>query len=80
MCLVLCNCGDPGPVNIRLTMEERNELDERVISHMDSLRPLLNEKCAATTNDRIAIATDSIVQRRLEDELRMRARLPQNIR
>ena len=66
-------------VKIRLTLAERDRLDARIIEHMDSLRPLLESRCAATQEDRVAVATDSIVQRRLEEEARMRARLPQSL-
>lgn len=79
--LAICSgCEVEESVNIRLTMEERSQLDSRIIAHMDSLRPILEEMCTNTREDRIAIAVDSIVQRRLEEEARMRARLPQNLR
>ncbi len=67
-------------VNIRLTMKERSALDARVINHMDSLRPALEASCTATREDRIVAATDSIVQRRMEEEARMRARIPESLR
>ena len=82
--IVLCSCAlaqsceaDNG-VELRLTSAERREVDSRVRATIDSLRPILDSICAATTADRIAVATDSIVQERLEEELRLRARLPQN--
>ena len=71
---------EPASVNIRLTMEERDELDSRIIAHMDSLRPVLDTFCDNTRDDRVAAAVDSIVQERLEEEARMRARLPQTLR
>ena len=66
-------------VNIRLTLAERDELDDRILAHMDSLRPVLETACEESRLARVAAATDSIVQQRLEDEARMRARLPQNL-
>ena len=72
--------GETENVNIRLTMDERDELDQRIIAHMDSLRPALDTVCQQTRDDRIAVAVDSIVQVRLEEEARMRARLPQSLR
>ncbi len=67
-------------LNVRLTLEDREEIDRRVTVYMDSLRPLFDSLCTASMTDRIAIATDSIVQRRLEEEVRLRARIPQNLR
>lgn len=75
-------CGSSGdePINIRLTMDERERIDDLVKMHMDSVRPLVDSVCKATYADRVAIATDSILQRRLEEEARLRARIPQNLR
>lgn len=70
---------DTEEVNVRLTMEEREQLDNMVTEHMDSLRPLLEANCASTFDDMVALMTDSIVQRRLEEEARLRARIPKNL-
>ncbi|MEM9525591.1 MAG: hypothetical protein AAGA31_03230 [Bacteroidota bacterium] len=70
---------DTEEVNVRLTMEEREQLDEMVTEHMDSLRPLLEANCEGSFDDLVAVTTDSIVQRRLEEEARLRARIPQNL-
>jgi len=70
---------DREEVNVRLTMAEREELDKLVTTHMDSLRPILDNNCKETFADRVAVATDSIVQRRLEEEARLRARIPKNL-
>lgn len=78
--LSFTGCGKEEPVTIRLTMEDRRRIDERVTATMDSLRPAIAERCQATYADRVAVATDSIVQRLLEDEARLRARIPQNLR
>jgi hypothetical protein len=80
--LTLAACGSSGeePVNIRLTMDERQEIDNLVKMHMDSVRPVADSLCKVTFADRVAVATDSIIQRRLEEEARLRARIPQNLR
>lgn len=67
-------------VNLRLTMAERDIVDARVSAYMDSIRPILDTLCTSTYDDRVAVATDSIVQRRLEEEARLRARIPENLR
>jgi hypothetical protein len=61
-------------------MDEREQIDNLVKAHMDSIRPLVDSVCTATFDDRVAVATDSILQRRLEEEARLRARIPQNLR
>lgn len=78
--LTACGATEEDLVNIRLTMDERERIDKMVTAHMDSIRPILDSLCQATFADRVAIATDSIVQRRLEEEARLRARIPQNLR
>jgi len=79
--LTLTACtADSEEVNIRLTMDERERLDNLVVAHMDSLRPILDSLCAATFEDRVAVATDSIVQRLLEEEARLRARIPKSLK
>ncbi len=65
---------------VRLTLKERERVDKLVSAHMDSIRPLLDSVCATTSYDRVAQATDSIVQRRLEEEARLRSRIPANLR
>lgn len=75
--LLLAGCGPETKVDIRLTSAERSSVDRRVMAHMDSLRPILDSLCTATRADRIAVTVDSIVQRRLEEEARLRARIPQ---
>ena len=80
-CLLFAACGvGEENVNVRLTLPERERLDKMVLAHMDSLRPLLEAECARTTPDRIALTTDSIVQRALEQEARLRARIGQSER
>ena len=79
--LLLAACSSrEEKVNIRLTMAERGDLDARVIAHMDTIRPAMEAFCDSTREEMIALATDSIVQRRLEEEARMRARIPESLR
>lgn len=74
---LLCGCApdQSGDVNVRLTLSERERLDKMVLAHMDSIRPILEAQCERTQADRVAVATDSIVQRALEQEARLRARI-----
>lgn len=65
---------------VRLTLKERERVDKLVGAQMDSIRPMLDSTCATTSYDRVARATDSIVQRRLEEEARLRSRIPSNLR
>lgn len=78
--LTTCSSDNEENINIRLTMGERERIDELVSQEMDSIRPLYDSICKADFADRVAIATDSIVQRSLEEEARLRARIPQNQR
>ena len=78
--MFLSGCApDTEEVNVRLTMQEREQLDEMVTSHMDSIRPILEANCEDTFQDMLAITTHSIEQRRLEEEARLRARIPKNL-
>ena len=77
---VACGSSDDERVNIRLTMDERERIDDLVKIHMDSVRTLVDSVCQETFADRVAVATDSILQRRLEEEARLRARASQNFR
>jgi hypothetical protein len=78
--LAACSPDSEENINIRLTMDERERIDDLVGQEMDSLRPLYDSLCKVDFKDRVAVATDSIVQRRLEEEARLRARIPQNKR
>lgn len=80
LCLGFTACSpERDEVRVRLTLKERERVDEIVTTHMDSIRPILDSVCTVTTPDRIAVAVDSIVQRRLEEEARLRSRIPQNL-
>lgn len=75
-----CDSPRNEELNIRLTLDEREIVDKRVSLQMDSLRPLIDSICRAIFDDQVALATDSIVQRQLEEEARLRARIPQTNR
>lgn len=76
--LASCSSDIEEEINVRLTMDERERIDKLVGEEMDSIRPLYDSICKADFADRVAVVTDSIVQRRLEEEARLRARIPQN--
>lgn len=78
--LAACSSDNEEKVNIRLTMDERERIDDLVTQDMDSIRPLYDSICKADFADRVSVVIDSIVQRRLEEEARLRARIPQNKR
>lgn len=62
---------------MQLTPQQRDAFQAIAAARIDSLRPLLDSMCQASFADRVAIATDSIVQRRLEEETRLRSRVQQ---
>jgi hypothetical protein len=72
-------CGSDEPVRVRLTPAQTDKYQEMAGAAIDSIRPLLDSVCEATFEDRVVAATDSIVQRRLEEEMRLRARLGQSM-
>lgn len=76
ICLSACGNGGDKEVNLRLTSKERREIDTLVAREVRMMRPLMDSICTANFNELVAAATDSIVQRRLEEELRLRARIP----
>ena len=66
-------------MRIQLTPAQREAYQAIATEEIDSLRPVLDSICTATFEGRVAVATDSIVQERLEEELRLRARLGQSV-
>ena len=76
--LTTCSSDNGENINIRLTMDERERIDDLVGQDMDSIRLLYDSICKTDFAGRVAVVTDSIVQRRLEEEARLRARIPQN--
>lgn len=75
--LLLWACsGEEEKVNYRLTSQERREVDTLVVKQVEELRSYMDSVCAAEFDERITRITDSLVQERLEDELRLRSRIP----
>ena len=72
--LTACSPND-NPVNVQFTVEERQRIDELVIAELATLRPEMDSLCQETFDDRVAVAVDSIIQVRLEEEARLRARV-----
>ena len=72
-------CGPEDEVRLQLTPAQLDAYRDIAAAEIDSLRPLLDSMCTATFEERVAVATDSIVQLRLEEELRLRARLGQSV-
>lgn len=75
----LLACADSSledDVSLRLTQKERRMIDTLVSQEVQVLRPLYDSLCQTNFEQAVADATDSIVQRRLEDELRLRSRVP----
>lgn len=71
-----CEGGANEDVNLRLTSDDRREIDTLVANQVQKLRPIYDSTCNAEFEKMVDAATDSIVQRRLEEEVRLRARIP----
>lgn len=69
-------CGTDEKVKLRLTSDERREIDTLVANQVKVLRPLFDSTCVANFDELVEAATDSIIQQRLEEETRLRARIP----
>lgn len=72
-----CGNGDEK-VTYRLTSKERRLVDTLVTAEVKLMRPRMDSICNLNFEKMVAAATDSIVQERLEDELRLRNRIPLN--
>ncbi len=64
-------------VDLRLTARERTRIDTVYTERLDSLRPLWDSLCELRHPSIVEAALDSIIEERLEEEARLRARLPQ---
>lgn len=74
--LSLSACGSKETaVNLRLTPTERNRIDTIYTARLDSLRPIWDSLCEINYPVIVEQAVDSIVQQRLEEEARLRARI-----
>ena len=67
-------------MRVQLTPDQTDAYRAIASRRIDSLRPILDSVCTTTFEERVRLATDSIVQRRLEEEARLRSRLPQSSR
>lgn len=74
--LFLSACGSKDTaVNLRLTPTERNRIDTLYTARLDSLRPIWDSLCELNYPAIVELAVDSIVEQRLEEEARLRARI-----
>lgn len=76
MLFFLLACGSDEKIKLRLTSDERREIDTLVANQVKELRPMFDSICIADFDELVEAATDSIVQQRLEEETRLRARIP----
>ena len=75
LALALTSCGDNSNVSLRLTPAERGRIDTLYTAQLDSLRPLWDSMCTQRYDMAVSKAVDSIVQQRMEEEIRLRSRL-----
>lgn len=74
--LSLSACGSKDTaVNLRLTPTERNRIDTIYTARLDSLRPIWDSLCELNYPTIVEQAVDSIVEQRLEEEAKLRARI-----
>ncbi|MEM9837166.1 MAG: hypothetical protein AAF828_11725 [Bacteroidota bacterium] len=77
---LLASCGDADSkdITLRLTSQERRQIDTLVTRQVKAIRPYYDSICAADFDQMVAAAMDSILQRRLEEEARLKSRIPLN--
>ena len=71
-----CSAETEGGVDVRVTSKESKYIDSIMQVEVPLLRNQMDSICAAEMDAAIDRATDSIVQERLEEEARLRARRP----
>ena len=71
-----CSADTEGGVDIRITGKESKIIDSIMQVESPLMRDLLDSLCAAEQDSAVLAATDSIVQERLEEEARLKARRP----
>jgi hypothetical protein len=76
MLLVAACGGKSAEVSLRLTPKERGQIDTLYTIQLDSLRPHWDSLCEARYETDLRRAVDSIVAQRIEEEIRLRSRLP----
>ncbi len=75
--LMMAACdGQEDKVTIRLTNEQRRRIDTLAAGQIKDLRYRMDSLCVADFEASVTGVTDSIVQERLEEEARLRARIP----
>ena len=77
--LLAMSCGKKQRtgVDLRLTARERTRIDTIYTQRLDSMRPFWDSLCDLRYQSLVDAALDSIIEERLEEEARLRARLPQ---
>lgn len=74
--LVLTACGGKrGEAKVRLSSNERSLMDSLYIKQIESLRPHWDSLCEQNFKTSVAEAVDSLIKTRLEEEIRLRARI-----
>lgn len=72
---LLTGCDRPDKVRIKLTSRERALIDTIYTERIQVLRPRWDSICAANHDSLLAVALDSILRIRREEEARLRARI-----
>lgn len=77
--LFLSACGGKksGEAKVRLSSNERALMDSLYIKQIEHLRPKWDSLCEASFESSVALAVDSLITTRLEEEVRLRARIKQ---
>jgi|GEM_PF-1197049 len=74
--LVLSACGGKrGEAKVRLSSTERSLMDSLYIKQIESLRPYWDSLCELNFKTSVTEAVDSLIKTRLEEEIRLRARI-----
>lgn len=74
--LVLSACGGKrGEAKVRLSSNERSLMDSLYIKQIEALRPHWDSLCELNFETSVAEAVDSLIKTRLEEEIRLRARI-----
>lgn len=77
--LFLSACGGKksGEAKVRLSSNERALMDSLYIKQIEHLRPKWDSLCEASFESSVTLAVDSLITTRLEEEVRLRARIKQ---
>ncbi len=77
--ILLSACGGKksGAAKVRLSSNERALMDSLYIKKIEVLRPKWDSLCKARYESSVAAAVDSLITTRLEEEVRLRARINQ---